>query len=244
MNSNNVYVKQVTDGVVKIVAAYLGRQSMELDKVPIFIDDVSQALIRGFVEAREATRGGTAVALALAAAERPSVKAPAAQDGSEGESVVTVTESEPVAEAVEPSGAEEEADATQEADVEPEEPVVPVAEENRFKDLPRETWNGMDPEDAVHPDYIVCLFDGVKRKMLHRHIRQQYKMEAADYIAHFGLRPDYPMTAANYRKEKSLNAKAQGFGKSKGKPAKEAPATPATPAKVARRSRTKVAEAA
>lgn len=73
------------------------------------------------------------------------------------------------------------------------------------------------PEESVSPDYIVCLFDGVKRKMLKRHIRSRYGMSPEAYRQYWGLPGDYPMVAPNYSDEKREYALATSFGVPRGK---------------------------
>ena len=83
----------------------------------------------------------------------------------------------------------------------------------KFAAISRTPFNGMDPEDAIKYDKITCLIDGMKRVMLSRHLRQKYGMSREEYIAHFGLRADYPITAEIYSGEKRRLAKEQGLGK-------------------------------
>ncbi len=66
---------------------------------------------------------------------------------------------------------------------------------------------------SVTPNYIVCLEDGRKMKMLKRHLRTTFKMTPNEYRARGGLPPDYPMTAPNYAKARSEMAKNIGLGK-------------------------------
>ena len=74
---------------------------------------------------------------------------------------------------------------------------------------------------SVFPDYIVCLEDGKKLKMLKRHLQTSYKMTPEQYRAKWGLSPDYPMTAPAYAEVRSSLAKKIGLGTSRGKaPAK------------------------
>lgn len=67
-------------------------------------------------------------------------------------------------------------------------------------------------EDSVHPDYIVCLEDGRRLKMLKRHLRTAYNMTPDQYRERWGLSPDYPMVAPNYAKRRSNLAKDIGLG--------------------------------
>jgi predicted transcriptional regulator len=78
--------------------------------------------------------------------------------------------------------------------------------------FPRTTWNNMDPEAAIKNDEIICLIDGLGRKMLHRHLKARHNMTPEEYRAWFHLREDYPMTAPGYSKEKSDYAKVVGLG--------------------------------
>ena len=66
---------------------------------------------------------------------------------------------------------------------------------------------------SVMPDYIVCLEDGKKLKMLKRHLRTNYEMSPEDYRAKWGLPADYPMVAPNYAKQRSEFAKKIGLGR-------------------------------
>jgi len=77
---------------------------------------------------------------------------------------------------------------------------------------------------SVTPDYIVCLEDGKKLKMLKRHLRTTYNMSPDEYRAKWHLPANYPMTAPNYAAQRSELAKNLGLGKlSKGRRAAPAP---------------------
>ena len=93
-------------------------------------------------------------------------------------------------------------------------PVDPEAalEEKFGGKVTRSPWAGMKPEDAIQQDKIICLIDGLPRKMLHRHLLARYNMTPEEYRAWFHLREDYPMTAPGYSKEKSDYAKVVGLG--------------------------------
>lgn len=67
---------------------------------------------------------------------------------------------------------------------------------------------------SVHPDYIVCLEDGKKLKMLKRHLKTAYNMSPEAYRERWGLPADYPMVAPNYAKQRSRLAKDIGLGTS------------------------------
>jgi predicted transcriptional regulator len=66
---------------------------------------------------------------------------------------------------------------------------------------------------SVTPDFLVCLEDGKKLKMLKRHLRTAYGMTPEEYRAKWGLSPDYPMVAPNYAKQRSRFAKEIGLGR-------------------------------
>ncbi len=66
---------------------------------------------------------------------------------------------------------------------------------------------------SVTPDFIICLEDGKKLKMLKRHLRTAYNMTPEEYRAKWNLLPDYPMVAPNYSKKRSEFAKKIGLGR-------------------------------
>jgi predicted transcriptional regulator len=86
-----------------------------------------------------------------------------------------------------------------ESKAEPQKPAVPVRR-------------------SVNPDYIVCLEDGKKLKMLKRHLRTTYNMTPEEYRAKWNLPPDYPMVAPNYARQRSDFAKKIGLGRKPGQP--------------------------
>ena len=71
---------------------------------------------------------------------------------------------------------------------------------------------------SVTPDYIVCLEDGKKLKMLKRYLRSRYKLSPEEYRAKWGLPVDYPMVAPNYSAKRSAFAKQIGLGRTKARP--------------------------
>lgn len=85
------------------------------------------------------------------------------------------------------------------------EPVVP-----QVKQEP-----AVSVRSSIKPDYIVCLEDGKKLKMLKRHLMTHYKMTPEDYRAKWGLSPDYPMVAPNYAEQRRSLAKKIGLGTSR-----------------------------
>src|SRR5437763_1010153 len=66
---------------------------------------------------------------------------------------------------------------------------------------------------SVFPDYIVCLEDGKKLKMLKRHLQTSYGLSPDAYRAKWGLPRDYPMVAPNYATTRSGLAKLIGLGR-------------------------------
>jgi predicted transcriptional regulator len=85
-----------------------------------------------------------------------------------------------------------------EVQAEPQKPAVPIRK-------------------SVTPEYIVCLEDGKKLKMLKRHLRSTYGMTPDEYRTKWSLPPDYPMVAPNYAAQRSEFAKKIGLGRSSGR---------------------------
>jgi predicted transcriptional regulator len=70
---------------------------------------------------------------------------------------------------------------------------------------------------SIKPDYIVCLDDGKKLKMLKRHLMTHYGITPEQYRAKWGLPADYPMVAPNYAEQRRVLAKQIGLGRKPGK---------------------------
>jgi predicted transcriptional regulator len=85
-------------------------------------------------------------------------------------------------------------DATPVRPIEKQKPAVPVSK-------------------SVHDDYIVCLEDGKRLKMLKRYLRSRYDMSPEEYRRKWGLPPDYPMVAPAYAARRSDFAKQIGLGR-------------------------------
>ncbi|HEV7994727.1 MAG TPA: MucR family transcriptional regulator [Stellaceae bacterium] len=66
---------------------------------------------------------------------------------------------------------------------------------------------------SITPDYLICLEDGKKLKMLKRHLRSTYNMTPDEYRVRWGLAPDYPMVAPSYAEQRSAFAKKIGLGR-------------------------------
>ena len=74
---------------------------------------------------------------------------------------------------------------------------------------------------SIKPDFIVCLEDGKKLKMLKRHLMTHYNMTPDQYRQKWGLASDYPMVAPNYAEQRRTLAKSIGLGtRRKRKPGK------------------------
>lgn len=69
---------------------------------------------------------------------------------------------------------------------------------------------------SIKPDYIVCLEDGKKLKMLKRYLRTNYDMTPEEYRARWSLPADYPMVAPNYAAKRRDLAKKIGLGRKPG----------------------------
>lgn len=77
---------------------------------------------------------------------------------------------------------------------------------------------------SVTPDYIICLEDGARVKLLKRYIASRFNMTPAQYRAKWGLPADYPMVAPNYAERRSQMAKERGLGRKPAAPPAAAPA--------------------
>ena len=76
---------------------------------------------------------------------------------------------------------------------------------------------------SITPDFIICLEDGKKLKMLKRHLRTTYGLTPEEYRAKWGLPADYPMVAPNYAAQRSAFAKKIGLGRKPAKPKRGRP---------------------
>jgi predicted transcriptional regulator len=65
---------------------------------------------------------------------------------------------------------------------------------------------------SVFPDYIICLEDGKRLKMLKRHLSTSYNLTPDQYREKWGLDASYPMVAPNYAERRSELAKQIGLG--------------------------------
>jgi predicted transcriptional regulator len=82
----------------------------------------------------------------------------------------------------------------------------------------------VNPKKSVFNDYIICLEDGKKLKMLRRHLKSAYNLTPEQYRERWQLSAEYPMVAPSYAKQRSNLAKKIGLGT---KPAAVPAAAPA-----------------
>jgi len=68
-------------------------------------------------------------------------------------------------------------------------------------------------KDSVHNDYIICLEDGAKLKMLKRYLKTNFNMTFEQYRLRWNLPKDYPAVAPNYAKKRSQMARDSGLGR-------------------------------
>ena len=78
--------------------------------------------------------------------------------------------------------------------------------------VPEKPRPAVSAKKSVFPDFIVCLEDGKKLKMLKRHLKTAYNLTPDEYRKRWGLPADYPMVAPNYAKHRSALAKKIGLG--------------------------------
>jgi len=72
---------------------------------------------------------------------------------------------------------------------------------------------------SVTPEFLICLEDGKKLKMLKRHLKTAFNLTPDQYREKWGLDSSYPMVAPNYTKHRSSLAKRIGLGtKPRGRP--------------------------
>jgi len=71
---------------------------------------------------------------------------------------------------------------------------------------------------SITPEFVICLEDGKKLKMLKRYLRTHYQLTPEEYKRKWNLPADYPMVAPNYAKKRSAFAKKIGLGTQRGEP--------------------------
>ena len=90
-----------------------------------------------------------------------------------------------------------------------EEAVIPKENTPRF-------LSKQEIADTIHDDYLVCLEDGVKMKMIKRHLKTNYQITFEEYKEKWGLPYNYPSVCPKYSKRRSDLAKDMGLGKNFG----------------------------
>lgn len=80
------------------------------------------------------------------------------------------------------------------------------------KEQPEKPTPAVPIKKSVMPEYIICLEDGKKLKMLKRHLKTRYNMTPDEYRKRWGLADDYPMVAPAYAEQRSSLAKKIGLG--------------------------------
>lgn len=88
-----------------------------------------------------------------------------------------------------------------------------LASEGGSEGIPGGHKPAVPVKKSITPDYIICLEDGKKLKMLKRYLRSNYGLTPEDYRAKWGLPADYPMVAPNYAAKRSEFAKKIGLGR-------------------------------
>ncbi len=90
-----------------------------------------------------------------------------------------------------------------------------IAEQHggRREDSPEAGKPAVPIRKSITPEYLICLEDGKKLKMLKRHLRTSFNLSPEEYRVKWGLGGDYPMVAPNYAKQRSDFAKKIGLGR-------------------------------
>ncbi len=87
-----------------------------------------------------------------------------------------------------------------------------LASVGREPSQPEKPQPAVPVKKSIFPDYIICLEDGKKLKMLKRHLKTAYNLSPDQYRDRWGLPPDYPMVAPSYARQRSSLAKKIGLG--------------------------------
>ena len=211
----------LANSVAEIVKTFISHPNhgMNASEIPSLIRDIVGAF-------KDATLSDLAVAAPSQAALPAPAAAPTSQPAVESMAAPAAAAKEDVKKARSKTRKSREAASTdagsadavaEEAAAEPSTPAeeegpapVPTLEERFGDKISRKPI--MDPMKAVERNQIICLIDGVPKKMLHRWLRSKWQMEPHEYREWFNLPDDYPMTAPGYSKEKSDYAKTVGLG--------------------------------
>ena len=91
----------------------------------------------------------------------------------------------------------------------------------KAEETPAKLEPAVSVRSSIKPDFIVCLEDGKKLKMLKRHLMTHYQMTPDQYRQKWGLNADYPMVAPNYAEQRRTLAKKIGLGTKRRRTAKK-----------------------
>jgi predicted transcriptional regulator len=91
----------------------------------------------------------------------------------------------------------------------------------KAEEAPAKLEPAVSIRSSIKPDFIVCLEDGKKLKMLKRHLMTHYQMTPDEYRQKWGLNADYPMVAPNYAEQRRTLAKKIGLGTKRRRTAKK-----------------------
>ncbi len=94
----------------------------------------------------------------------------------------------------------------------------PVVEETKALAAP---VPAVSIKKSVTPDYLICLEDGAKVKVLKRYLSSRFNMSPEQYRDKWNLPKDYPMSAPNYSAHRSEMARRIGLGRKRVEPAAE-----------------------
>jgi predicted transcriptional regulator len=67
-------------------------------------------------------------------------------------------------------------------------------------------------EESIKDDYLVCLIDGEKVKMLRKYLKRKHQMDPSEYIREYKLPANYPMVAPKYSEQRRALAKRARLG--------------------------------
>lgn len=89
------------------------------------------------------------------------------------------------------------------------------AEQTEADSKPQKLRPAVPIKKSITADYLICLEDGKKLKMLKRHLKTSYNLSPDEYRRRWGLPADYPMVAPNYAERRRKLAKKIGLGRSR-----------------------------
>ncbi|MTH95393.1 MucR family transcriptional regulator [Roseibium sp. RKSG952] len=195
------------EGLTKITTTQQTTNPMSPSEVKDFIRDIGATLLSFVQPGAQVAAAPAAKQIAAPApqAEAPKIAAPAPQ-AEAPKAVTKKTKAPAVVKETSSEVVEEESEEAPQLEI----ASTPQTIRERFSDLPTEPI--IDRNDSIQNAHIICLFDGVKKKMMSRHLKAKYKMTPAEYREYWDLPADYPMTAPGYSAEKRAIAKAQGLG--------------------------------